>query len=253
MAKKNFPLIILMWFVVFTFFVGLGVCLSPNVTKESMMNILTGKTEPFTTGETPGSEVPQTCPNMLVKRGNQLMLVFGNLPKSETNPIIFNTLEEYSAFIETQRNQGVHCPVLFLQEENNTQGDNVYRLRPTPFDMNGGGNILPVQPTWQGLLERQGQQGQQGPVPPVEIKDASRIGNIFNANMYPGFDSHNTYTGVYTTLDKVHDSTEQNQISDNPMDRNWGGVTFSQDAVDSGKYVENTVGKPVGLLPKVFP
>ena len=112
-TKKNFPLIILMWFVVFTFFVGLGVCLSPNITRESMMSILnpTSK-EAFQTEETES----ETCPNMLLKKGNQLMLVFANLPKSESNPIFFNTLEEYSAFVETQRTEGIRCPILFLQE-----------------------------------------------------------------------------------------------------------------------------------------
>jgi len=222
-----------MWFVVFTFFVGLGVCLSPNITKESMMNILNPK-EPFLTIPKEEENTP-ACPNMLLKKGNQLMLLFTNLPKSESNPLIFNTLEEYAAFVETQRAEGIRCPVLFLQEETNTQGDDVYRMRPNPLQMNGGGQILPVKPG------------------PVQIDDASRSGNIFNANQYPGFDSHGTYIGVYTNLDQIHDSTEKNKLSDNPMDPNWGGITYSQAAVDSGKYDDNIVGKPIGVVPKVFP
>jgi hypothetical protein len=242
--KKNFPLIILMWFVVFTFFVGLGVCLSPDITRESMMNILTGgggnKDKEKEAFQTEKEENTPTCPNMLLKKGNQLMLVFANLPKSESNPLMFNTLEEYSAFVETQRAEGIRCPVLFLQEETNTQGDDVYRMRPDPQNMNGGGQVLPVQPI---------QQAPQGPAP---IRDASRSGNVFNANMYPGFDSHGNDIGVYTTIDQIHDSTELNKLSDNPMDPNWGGVTFSQSAVDSGKYIGNVVGKPTSV-PKVFP
>jgi|UniRef100_A0A6C0HHY8 hypothetical protein len=237
--KKNFPLIILMWFVVFTFFVGLGVCLSPNITRESMMSILSPTSkEAFQTETETESE---TCPNMLLKKGNQLMLVFANLPKSESNPLFFNTLEEYSAFVETQRAEGIRCPILFLQEETNTQGDDVYRMRPNPLEMNGGGQVLPVQPTIQA------------PPGPVKIQDASRSGNVFNANQYPGFDSHGTYIGVYTTIDQVHDSTEKNKLSDNPMDPNWGGVTFSQAAVDSGKYSDRIVGKPIWGVPKVLP
>lgn len=204
-----------------------------------MMSILnpTSK-EAFQTEETES----ETCPNMLLKKGNQLMLVFANLPKSESNPIFFNTLEEYSAFVETQRTEGIRCPILFLQEETNTQGDDVYRMRPNPLEMNGGGQVLPVQPTIQAPV--------QGP---VKIQDASRSGNVFNANQYPGFDSHGTYIGVYTTIDQVHDSTEKNKLSDNPMDPNWGGVTFSQAAVDSGKYSDRTVGKPIWGVPKVLP
>ena len=236
-TKKNFPLIILMWFVVFTFFVGLGVCLSPTITKESMMNILNPKSEKEAFSPIKEENTP-ACPNMLLKKGNQLMLVFANLPKSESNPLLFNTLEEYSAFVETQRAEGIRCPILFLQEETNTQGEDVYRMRPNPLNLNGGGQILPVQPTTHQ---------------PVKVQDAARSGNIFNANQYPGFDSHGTYIGVYTTIDQMHDSTEKNKLSDNPMDPNWGGITYSQAAVDSGKYNDNIVGKPVGGVPKVFP
>ena len=177
------------------------------------------------------------CPNMLVKSGNKLMLYFSNLPKSDVNPIIFDTLEEYSAFIETQRKEGLRCPILFLQEETNTQGEEVYRMRPNPYDLNGGGNVLPVQP--------------QEPSQPVKINDASRSGHTFNANLYPGFDSHGTYVGVYTTLDQIHDSTQASKLSDNPMDTNWGGVQYSQQAVDSGKYDDRIVGKPL-MVPKVL-
>jgi len=209
-----------------------------------MMNILSGggneenKKEAFQTAEK--DENTPTCPNMLLKKGNKLMLVFTNLPKSESNPLIFNTLEEYSLFVETQRAEGIRCPILFLQEETNTQGDDVYRMRPNPQNMNGGGQVLPVQSV------------QQTPQGPASIRDASRSGNIFNANMYPGFDSHGTDIGVYTTIDQIHDSTEKTKISDNPMDSNWGGVTFSQNAVDSGKYIGNIVGKPVSV-PRVLP
>ena len=244
--SKNLPMIILIWFIIFTFFVGLGVCLSPEVTKESMMNILKGTNkEGMTTQEmTEMTETPETpesnpsCPNMLVKSGNKLMLYFAHLPKSEVNPMVFNTLEEYSAFIETQRENGVRCPVLFLQEESNTQGEDVYRMRPNPYDMNGGGNVLPVQPL-QPMDE------------PVKIDDASRSGTTFNANMYPGFDSHGTYIGVYTTLDQIHDSTQSTKMSDNPMDTNWGGVQHSQQAVNSGKYDDRIVGKQT-MVPKVL-
>jgi hypothetical protein len=34
------------------------------------------------------------------------------------------------------------------------------------------------------------------------------------------------------------------------MDTNWGGVEFTQDAVESGKYNDNMVTKPVYFTPK---
>jgi len=42
-----------------------------------------------------------------------------------------------------------------------------------------------------------------------------------------------------------------NKISDNPMDSNWAGITYTQQMVDSGKYVENNVSIPVLFQPKV--
>jgi hypothetical protein len=62
--------------------------------------------------------------------------------------------------------------------------------------------------------------------------------------MYPGFDPYGQYTGVYTKLDAIHDSTEQAPVSDNPMDTNWGGVRHSVRQVASGKYAGNEVGRP---------
>jgi len=38
--------------------------------------------------------------------------------------------------------------------------------------------------------------------------------------------------------DKV--KTDYSEFSDNPMDSNWGGVLYTQESVESGKYIENT-------------
>ena len=56
----------------------------------------------------------------------------------------------------------------------------------------------------------------------------------YNKNSYPGFDTMNQYIGVETPLDNMFH--EKDKISDNPMDKNWGGVGYSQEMVDSGKY-----------------
>ena len=235
--KKNLPMIVFIWFIIFTFLVGIGVCLSPKITKETMMNLLGSKKEAFTeNSEETETENPQ-CPDVLIKQGSQLMLIHSKLPKSESNPIYFETLDDYTMYVEDQRKRGLRCPILFLQKENNAQGENVYRMRESPTELNGGFPIVPVQTP---SLE------------PVKIADATRSGNYFNKDMYPGFDSHGTYIGVYTTLDKIHDYTESGKISDNPMDTNWGGVLHSQAAVESGKYEDRVVGKPL-MVPKVFP
>jgi len=116
--------------------------------------------------------------------------------------------------------------MLYLQEETNAQGKQVLRSRPSPFQPAGAGG-----------------GGTAFSRKPVEYKDATRDHPPFNQGMYPGFDSQDQYVGVYTELDKVHDSTQKmyGGLSPNPMDSNWGGVEFTQKLVDKGVYDENNV------------
>ena len=217
-------------FLLFTFILGIYVCSSstafdiiPSPPKEGMAtlpNTNTKKTLPN-----------KSCYNVLLKRGTSLLLYNTYQSENETNPIVFANLDEYVEFTENQRKTGVRCPVLYLQQENNTQGEDVYRIRPSPFTLEGG--LPPVNPN---------------PIPP---SDSSRSNSKYNQGGYQGFDPHGQDVGKYTTLDKIHDSTKQAPVSDNPMDTNWGGVIHSQQMVDSGKYDENTVGKAL-MVPRVL-
>jgi len=80
------------------------------------------------------------CPNVLIRRGNILLLINTHRPPEDgTNPIIFNHLDDYIHYVKIQHEtNNNYCPVLFLQEESNAQGQNVYRVRPGPFDQHGG-------------------------------------------------------------------------------------------------------------------
>ena len=90
-----------------------------------------------------GTETSDMCPTLLIKRGNQLMLFNKNMPETAgENPIFFNSLDQYVNYIKMQRElYGQTCPVLFLQEEVNAQGENVYRMRKTH---DGAENIDPL-------------------------------------------------------------------------------------------------------------
>lgn len=174
------------------------------------------------------------CPDLLVQKGNILLLYNTKQPTVEgTNPIPFFNLDEYINYLEIQRKKGLNCPVLFLQQENNAQGEDVYRMRPSPFELQGG---LPSASTINNDV--------------VNIVDAARANPPYNMNNYPGFDAQNQYIGVYTNLDKIHDSTQMNNISDNPMDPNWAGTTYTQQMIDSGKYEENNITTPILFTPK---
>jgi hypothetical protein len=80
------------------------------------------------------------CPNVLIRRGNVLLLINTHRPPEDgVNPIIFNHLDEYIHYVKIQRDKNNnHCPILFLQEESNAQGKNVYRVRPGPFSQPSG-------------------------------------------------------------------------------------------------------------------
>lgn len=222
---KSIPQVknIFILFLLFTFFLGIMFCLSnPSdlFPVEKMTNMQDEKTE----------EEVSSCPNVLIRQGGSLLLYNSLEPSSDNNPIPFNNLDEYVLYVKNQRNKGVRCPVLYLQQENDTQGNDVFRIRNSPFSVEGG---LPTK------------------VVPIKIVDASLENPPYNQGQYHGFDPYSQYIGKYTDLDKIHDSTRQKPVSDNPMDTNWGGVIHSQQAVDSGKYDENTVGKPL-MVPKTI-
>ena len=180
---------------------------------------------------------PEGCPDLLIQRGQLLHLYDTKMPIiNGVNPVIFNSLEEYSIYYNSQKSLGKNCPILFLQQENNAQGNDIYRIRPSPFNPFAGvPSNSPLVQSYDGIV--------------IEEADASRD-NGYNTNMYPGFDPDNLYIGRITETDIVHASTENAEISDNPMDSNWGGVLYTQGQVDSGKYIENEVTKPNYVTPK---
>lgn len=89
-----------------------------------------------------------------------------------------------------------------------------------------------------------------GNVTPMVIQDATNEDPNYNQNMYNGFDATSQYVGVYTNLDQIHESTGFSELSDNAMDANWGGVSYTQEMVNSGKYNDNLV-VPYGYNPEL--
>lgn len=179
-----------------------------------------------------------TCPDLLIKSGSTLLLINTKQPRSDTNPLPFYSLDEYIQYAEVQKNSGTHCPVLFLQEETNTQGHQVYRVRSDPNSYEGA---LPATPNIYN-----------NPESPYKYIDSSRDSNIYNRNLYAGFDPTGLYVGRYSELDKIHDSTNMGPLSDNPMDSGWGGVVYTHNVVASGKYKDNEVLPPARYQNQLF-
>jgi len=180
-----------------------------------------------------------SCPNMLVRKDGMLMLYNTNKPVVDgINPMKFLTMDDYIKHLETQRASNIICPVLFLQHENDAQGRDIYRARPSPFDMQGG--LPPIDTVYV--------QDENSRF--VKMMDASRDDPKFNQSPYNSFDAHGQHVGQITEVDKIHYSTMNEAVSKNPMDTNWGGVTHTQQAVEKGHYEDREVTKPKLFQPR---
>lgn len=175
----------------------------------------------------------KTCFDMMINNGENILLYNTNMPEMiGVNPLTFNNLDEYIKYLDNQRNDGLTCPILYLQKEFSAQGDDVYRIRPDPFNNDNGG------------LSQNSVLVNQNPkiVPIINSNDDNPP---YNTNMHNGFDPYNLQVGTYTDLDRLHDSTQYSKYSDNPMDSNWGGVIHTENAVKSGKYEVNNIRRTV--------
>lgn len=156
------------------------------------------------------------CPNVLVQRGDKLMLL--NTKKGKVpgiNPIYFNNLEEYTEFVQWQQAMKIKCPILYFQQTYTTQGEKGFRMLPDPVEKQAG---LPIS----HVAQRQ------------PLYDAGHDDPPYNKNSYPGADPEDQNIGVYTPLDKIYHSSKI--PSDSAMDSNWGGVATTMQSIDQGVY-----------------
>ena len=173
------------------------------------------------------------CPDILIQKGSRFYLHNSKVAKVPgVNPIEFENLEDYTEFLDWQHSQGIRCPVLFLQQTYDAQGNPVYKVRPSVSEQQGG--IPPSYP---------------GPPNPTLLVDATRNDPPYNTNSLPSYDQTDYYVGTTTPLDKMNNN--QNSVQDenmlyagpsaNPMDSNWGGADYTQGLVDKGYYADNEV------------
>jgi hypothetical protein len=204
----------------------------PPTTTTTTTTVSTEGTEGFDTAaaQSVADNALQTnrCPNILVQHGSEIFLYNSKVEKVPgVNPIRFKSLEDYSEFMEWLRGRGIRCPVLFLQYSYDAQGNPVYKMRPSPVDLQGGlSPNVPYSPAPAAL---------------VQMMDASRDNPPFNNQMYDGFDPLNFNMGDYTAHDAAFREKELTmKYSDNPMDSNWGGRQYTESVVASGAYIERT-------------
>tara|TARA_Y100000996_G_scaffold414188_1_gene404368 strand:- start:108 stop:899 length:792 start_codon:yes stop_codon:yes gene_type:complete len=159
------------------------------------------------------------CPNLLVRRGNKLMLLNNRKARIPgINPIFFDNLEDYVEFVNWQRSQNIKCPVLYFNEMQDAQGNTRYRMLNDPMDPQAG------LPSYNHVMATE-----------VPLYDSNMDHPPYNQNNYHGFDSTNQNLGRYTPLDKIFHSNS-GIPSANAMDDNWVGVEASRRMVKSGKF-----------------
>lgn len=213
--------------LVVTFLAGIYYCIKVDPTKLATVEGLTNMANP-------------RCPDILVQKDKKYFLYNSKVAKVPgVNPVEFDNLEDYVEFLDWQRSQGIRCPVLYLQNTYDAQGNSVYKMRPSPTDLQGGlppalANT-PTAPEIKTIVKTM-----TGPNPTLLV-DATRNDAPYNTNSVPAFDQTDYYQGTTTPLDQMDQEQENMLYSPNPMDPNWGGQKYTQKLVDSGFYAENEV------------
>ena len=188
------------------------------------------------------------CPNLLIQKGSKFYLYNSKLAQVPgVNPIEFDNLEDYTEFLDWQRSQGIRCPVLYLQETYDAQGNRVYKARPSVSEPQAGlppAILSPVTVASQApsivepALEPVGEPAYPNP---TLLVDATQNDPPYNENSYPAYDQSSYYVGTTTPLDAMNIVTENSKVSPNAMDPNWGGAAYTQSLVDQGYYKEDEV------------
>lgn len=183
------------------------------------------------------------CPNLLIQKGSRFYLYNSKVAKVPgVNPVEFDNLEDYTEFLDWQRSQGIRCPVLYLQETYDAQGNPVYKARPSVSEPQGG--LPPSIASSTGDIIQESTLGDSDALAypnPTLLVDATRNDPPYNKNSYPAYDETSYYIGTTTPLDAMDMSQEKSGVSPNPMDPNWGGSQYTQDLVDKGYYKDNEV------------
>ena len=170
-----------------------------------------------------------SCPNMLIEKDGKYHL-YNSKKKiaAGVNPITFNNLEDYTKYIEWQNNKNMSCPILYLQYSTDAQNNELIQVKPSIFENDGG---LPIK--IKDLLKQDTDADNK-------ILDATKDNNeVFNTNMFNGFDSQNQDIGLDTPLDKIFHQPGNKSV--NPMDPHWGGKNYTLDAVNRGDFEDRYV------------
>ena len=183
------------------------------------------------------------CPNLLIQKGSRFYLYNSKVAKVPgVNPIEFENLEDYTEFLDWQRSQNIRCPVLYLQETYDAQGNPVYKVRPSVSEPQAG--LPPSIASSIGDIISESTLGNPNALAypnPTLLVDSTRNDPPYNKNSYPAYDESSYYVGTTTPLDTMDMAQEKSNVSPNPMDPNWGGSEYTEKLVKKGYYNDNEI------------
>jgi hypothetical protein len=196
-----------------------------------------------------GTKKNPRCPDLLIQKDSKFYLYNSKVAKVPgVNPVEFDNLEDYTEFLDWQRSQGIRCPVLYLQQTFDAQGNPVYKVRPSVSEPQGGLppsiNMPPGIASSSGNVIMESSLGTPNAPAypnPTLLVDAGRNDPPYNTNSFPAFDQSSYYIGTTTPLDAMNIQQEKQSVSPDPMDPNWGGAKYTQSLVDKGYYKGNEV------------
>jgi hypothetical protein len=182
----------------------------------------------------------QNCPDLLIQNGEQFYLYNSKAPTVKGhNPMIFSKLSDYANFV----NSNPSCPVLFLQKGTDTQGNDVYNVRGgTPMKTWQYNGIHQNAPIVDGGMFSNFLKGDF--IRTTPFLNNSVDSKVFNQYGFAPYDAYGFDVGRFTPLDAISHSQELLAKSDSANDANWAGETYTQEQVDSGKYILNEVYRP---------
>jgi hypothetical protein len=192
-------------------------------------------------------EVGGDCPNLLVQNGSKFYLYNKNKPEvAGENPLEFGSLEQYVTYVNKQRMLGNDCPVLYVQNTMGAQGEDVYKVRATPEDPQGG----TPPPSAQATNLPGSVTFPQTPYDQKMYMDnlAQSISNNLSVSQAKNIDKleltksilSETPNGCPTNVDNIKPLEVKGKTAD-PMTANWGGPKFSQELIDQGYFAGNEV------------
>jgi hypothetical protein len=128
----------------------------------------------------------------MIKDGNKILLYNPKYPKVPgVNPIQLDSLEDYDEYVEWQRANKIHCPILHLEKVFDAQGGQQYQVKDS-FETNDTCGLNHDIPNVK-----------QTPINSDigQIIDASLDNPPYNSNQSPGYDPLDQDIGRKNVID----------------------------------------------------